>query len=127
MGARPPETQPQDAVQAVGPGGVESVRLQEMPTPSLLRAAHSPSAVGPAIREAQAAGAKSLREIAAALNARGVATARGGRWKRRRWRTSFVAWDEVAKGCVAWSDQGPLVTDSERLGPDAWSRRDTWN
>jgi hypothetical protein len=34
-----------------------------------------------AIREAQAAGAKSLREIAAALNARGVATARGGRWE----------------------------------------------
>ena len=34
----------------------------------------------PAIREAQAAGAKSLREIAAALNARGIATARGGKW-----------------------------------------------
>jgi DNA invertase Pin-like site-specific DNA recombinase len=34
-----------------------------------------------AIREAQAAGAKSLREIAAALNTRGVATARGGRWE----------------------------------------------
>jgi DNA invertase Pin-like site-specific DNA recombinase len=37
--------------------------------------------VAPAIREAQAAGAKSLREIAASLNARGVATARGGRWE----------------------------------------------
>src|SRR5260370_35583327 len=37
----------------------------------------------PAIREAQAAGAKSLREIAAALNARGIATARGGRWEGR--------------------------------------------
>jgi len=36
--------------------------------------------VMPAIREAQAAGAKSLREIAAALNDRGVATARGGKW-----------------------------------------------
>jgi len=35
----------------------------------------------PAIREAQAAGAKSLREIAAALNARGIATARGGKWE----------------------------------------------
>jgi DNA invertase Pin-like site-specific DNA recombinase len=38
-------------------------------------------AVRPAIREAQAAGAKSLREIAAALNARGIATARGGKWE----------------------------------------------
>jgi DNA invertase Pin-like site-specific DNA recombinase len=37
--------------------------------------------VAPAIAEAQAAGAKSLRQIAAALNARGVATARGGRWE----------------------------------------------
>jgi DNA invertase Pin-like site-specific DNA recombinase len=34
----------------------------------------------PIIREAQRAGATSLREIAAALNARGVATARGGQW-----------------------------------------------
>jgi DNA invertase Pin-like site-specific DNA recombinase len=37
--------------------------------------------VAPAIREAQAAGAKSLRQIAAALKARGIATARGGRWE----------------------------------------------
>lgn len=37
--------------------------------------------VAPAIREAQATGAKSLREIAAVLNARGIATARGGRWE----------------------------------------------
>jgi DNA invertase Pin-like site-specific DNA recombinase len=34
----------------------------------------------PIIREAQKAGAKTLRQIAKALNARGVATARGGRW-----------------------------------------------
>ena len=33
------------------------------------------------IREAQAAGAKSLHQIAAALSARGIATARGGEWK----------------------------------------------
>ena len=38
-------------------------------------------AVTPAIREAQAAGAKSLRQIAAALNGRGIATARGGKWE----------------------------------------------
>jgi len=37
--------------------------------------------VAPAIREAQAVGAKSLREIAASLNARGITTARGGRWE----------------------------------------------
>jgi len=35
----------------------------------------------PAIREAQAAGAQSLREIATALNGRGIATARGGKWE----------------------------------------------
>ncbi len=37
--------------------------------------------VAPIIAEAQAAGAKSLRQIAAALNARGIATARGGKWE----------------------------------------------
>jgi len=36
--------------------------------------------VMPAIREAQATGAKSLRQIAAAMNDRGMATARGGKW-----------------------------------------------
>jgi DNA invertase Pin-like site-specific DNA recombinase len=35
----------------------------------------------PIIREVQRAGAKSLRAIADALNARGVPTARGGRWQ----------------------------------------------
>ncbi|MGY3497143.1 DNA invertase Pin-like site-specific DNA recombinase [Bradyrhizobium sp. USDA 4502] len=34
----------------------------------------------PIIREAQKAGASTLRQIAEALNARGVPTARGGRW-----------------------------------------------
>ena len=38
-------------------------------------------AVRPAIREAQAAGAKSLRQVAAALNRRGIATAREGKWE----------------------------------------------
>ena len=37
--------------------------------------------VMPAIREAQAVGAKSLRQVAAALNGRGIATARGGKWE----------------------------------------------
>jgi DNA invertase Pin-like site-specific DNA recombinase len=39
------------------------------------------AAVAPAIREAQAAGAKTLRAIAAALNGRGITTPRGGRWE----------------------------------------------
>jgi DNA invertase Pin-like site-specific DNA recombinase len=34
----------------------------------------------PIIREAQKAGARTLRELADALNARGIATARGGQW-----------------------------------------------
>ncbi len=38
------------------------------------------ASVAPEIRAVQAAGAMSLREIAAALNARGVTTARGGQW-----------------------------------------------
>lgn len=36
--------------------------------------------VFPAIKKAQKAGASSLRDIAEVLNARGIATARGGRW-----------------------------------------------
>jgi DNA invertase Pin-like site-specific DNA recombinase len=38
------------------------------------------SNVLPVIRDIQASGATSLRQIAAALNARGIATARGGTW-----------------------------------------------
>jgi hypothetical protein len=34
----------------------------------------------PIIREAQKAGARTLREIAKVLNARGIPTARGGQW-----------------------------------------------
>jgi Recombinase len=34
----------------------------------------------PIIREAQRAGAETLRDVADALNARGIATARGGKW-----------------------------------------------
>jgi len=36
--------------------------------------------VWPIIKQVQGAGATTLREIAAALNARGIATARGGQW-----------------------------------------------
>src|SRR5262245_22343037 len=38
------------------------------------------ASVLPIIRQVQKAGARTLREIAEALNARGVSTARGGRW-----------------------------------------------
>jgi DNA invertase Pin-like site-specific DNA recombinase len=38
-------------------------------------------AVAPIIWEVRAAGTSSLRAVAAALNARGVPTARGGRWE----------------------------------------------
>jgi len=41
----------------------------------------------PIIREAQKAGARTLREIAEALNARGIATARRGQWSRSQSRT----------------------------------------
>ena len=37
--------------------------------------------VAPVIAEARAAGAKSLRQLAAALNGRGIAAARGGKWE----------------------------------------------
>ena len=40
--------------------------------------------VAPAIREARAAGAKSLRAIAAALNARGITTPGGGQWRSQQ-------------------------------------------
>jgi hypothetical protein len=45
----------------------------------------------PIIREAQKAGARTLREIAEALNARGIPTARGGSGTPSRSRTSLSA------------------------------------
>src|SRR5450830_736485 len=41
---------------------------------------HHARNVLPIIRDIQRAGIKSLRDVAAALNARGIATARGGKW-----------------------------------------------
>jgi DNA invertase Pin-like site-specific DNA recombinase len=40
--------------------------------------------VAPFVREAQAAGAQTLRAIAAALNRRGVTTPPGGRWEAKQ-------------------------------------------
>ena len=73
-----------------------------MPAPSPMLSqkneadAHA-DAVMPAIREAQAAGAKSLRQIAAALNGRGIATARGGKWEATTVRNILkrAAWGRV--------------------------------
>ena len=71
----------------------DPLRLQALGNPRLAEARASVNAtrtagadtfaatVAPVIAEAQAAGAKSLRQIAAALNGRGIATARGGRWE----------------------------------------------
>jgi hypothetical protein len=50
---------------------------------SLLGADAFADSVAPAIQAAQAAGAKTLREIAAAFNGRGVATARGDKWEAK--------------------------------------------
>jgi hypothetical protein len=43
-------------------------------------ASHHARNVLPIIRDIQRAGAESLHDIAQALNARGIATARGGKW-----------------------------------------------
>jgi DNA invertase Pin-like site-specific DNA recombinase len=76
-------------------------------------------AVMPLIREAQAAGAGSLRQIAAALIARGVATARGGRWE-----ASTVA--NILKrveGAVCGSTEPQLTQAVSEPQVDAKARR----
>jgi len=47
--------------------------------------------VAPLIAETQAAGAKSLRQIAAALNGRGIVTARGGKWEAAKHRQTLTS------------------------------------
>jgi hypothetical protein len=48
------------------------------------------------IREAQKAGARTLREIAEALNARGIATAREGQWCAQSVANVLArAWDSI--------------------------------
>ena len=56
------------------------LRSFAVPIARVARADAFADSVAPAIREAQAAGAKTLRQIAAALNGRGIGTARGGKW-----------------------------------------------
>jgi DNA invertase Pin-like site-specific DNA recombinase len=62
--------------------------------------------VMPIIREIQRAGAKSLRDIAEALNARGVQTARGGQWHATSVKNVLERGDnrdQIALHCVAIS------------------------
>jgi hypothetical protein len=55
-------------------------RLEETACSAKSRAGEYPANVMPIIREIQKSGAKSLWMIAAALNARGIKGARGGKW-----------------------------------------------
>jgi hypothetical protein len=46
--------------------------------------------VVPITREVQPAGAETLRDVAAALNARGIVTARGGKWHATSVKTCWI-------------------------------------
>jgi hypothetical protein len=70
----------------------------------------------PIIREAQKAGARTLREIAEALNARGIATARGGKWYAQSvanvlarlgitFRPSWILWGRKCRPFVCSSNR----------------------
>ena len=62
-------------------GGPKLAQARKMALETIRVAADNHAAnVLPIIREIKKAGATTLRQIAVALNARGVATARGGRW-----------------------------------------------
>jgi DNA invertase Pin-like site-specific DNA recombinase len=62
-------------------GGPKLAQARKVALETISAAADNHSAnVLPIIREIRKAGATTLREIADALNARGVSTARGGRW-----------------------------------------------
>jgi hypothetical protein len=75
---------------AAAPVGTDTIGSrhtgQYTATHTIANANHSAGAdaftdsVAPAIREAQAAGPKTLRQIAVAMNGRGIGTARGGKW-----------------------------------------------
>jgi DNA invertase Pin-like site-specific DNA recombinase len=62
-------------------GNPEIERAQKKAAASIKLIADQHAAnVAPIVREMQRAGAKTLRQIADALNARGITTARGGKW-----------------------------------------------
>lgn len=66
--------------EAIGNGGSVDARKAAAETIEGNAYRHAANVL-PIIREIQRAGATSLRPIAEALNARGIATARGGRWQ----------------------------------------------
>jgi DNA invertase Pin-like site-specific DNA recombinase len=62
-------------------GGPKLAEARHVATASVKALADRHAAnVLPVIREIQRAGAKSLHQVAASLNARGISTPRGGRW-----------------------------------------------
>lgn len=65
---------------------------------------HHAANILPIIRAVQKAGATTLREIAEALNARGVQTARGGLWHAM---TVKNLMDRSVSAQLKWSGQGP--------------------
>jgi DNA invertase Pin-like site-specific DNA recombinase len=62
-------------------GGPKLVEARQIAVATIKSLADRHAAnVLPIIREVQRSGAKTLRDVAAALNARGISTSRGGRW-----------------------------------------------
>jgi DNA invertase Pin-like site-specific DNA recombinase len=62
-------------------GGPKLAEARELAVTAIKSLADRHAAnVLPIIRDVQRSGAKTLREVAAALNARGISTSRGGRW-----------------------------------------------
>lgn len=65
----------------LGKRGEELAAIQRTAATAVQRKAdEAASRIGPIVREIQAAGATSYRDIAQALNARGASTPRGGQW-----------------------------------------------
>jgi DNA invertase Pin-like site-specific DNA recombinase len=77
----------------------------------------------PIVREIQGAGAKSLRAIAEALNARGVATARGGRWQAMTVsqcaRAGFIGRALCQSALTWWPAWTALADQARRAGADS--------
>jgi DNA invertase Pin-like site-specific DNA recombinase len=63
----------------LGNPNIDDARAKAIETTTAEADRHAANVL-PVIRQIQAAGAHTLREVADALNARGIATARGGRW-----------------------------------------------
>jgi len=63
----------------LGNPNIDDARAKAIETTIAVADRHAGN-VRPVIRQIQAAGARTLREVADALNARGIATARGGKW-----------------------------------------------